>query len=481
MASFAPFRLPEYEVPKNAMLDFSPFAKAVENYRDGQVTQAKLGMEQKRLGMDEERLGLQKAADQRQQESHGDERKVKLAQQFAGIGQMILEEKDPARQNEMYSRLIASDPRIKDNLGKHIPKELMDDPVVASKYFIATARGYVNPLDDEAKRADIALKQANASKAQREAAQGPERYGKDIKLFVDAEGRTWGVQAGGNGELKYHRMDVPGQTGTAPPSGGQSGATPNTGAGPAADSGSSPTTVPQSQPLTPSRGVFQSGNQLRDKSTGRVVDSVDDAIRGEVYTKETTKAVVEDIGKRAAGIQASRDKLPRLQVMSDLVGRPDVYQGTGADAVLEFKKGAKALGFNVDGIPASEAIRSIGNQVALQLRNPAGGEGMPGALSDSDRQFLVQSTASLTNTQQGNQLILRVASEMEQYKIAQHNAAVQYLDKHKSQVGLSDYLQLWADKNPALSQGTRDMISKVTGVKYGASPAANNGWSITKE
>jgi hypothetical protein len=159
MASFAPFRLPEYEVPKNAMLDFSPFSEAVKDYQTAKTNTAKLGMEQ-------ERLNLAKASGQREQESHEDQRKTRLAQSFAGIGQMILDEKDPVKQSEMYGRLVASDPRIKESLGKYLPKELLDDPVVASKYFVAQARGYVNPLDEEAKRAQIAASRAATAVSQ---------------------------------------------------------------------------------------------------------------------------------------------------------------------------------------------------------------------------------------------------------------------------------------------------------------------------
>lgn len=47
--------------------------------------------------------------------------------------------------------------------------------------------------------------------------------------------------------------------------------------------------------------------------------------------------------------------------------------------------------------PYAQAAEALSNELALQLRNPAGGAGMPGSLSDSDRNFLVSMTANVSN------------------------------------------------------------------------------------
>lgn len=47
--------------------------------------------------------------------------------------------------------------------------------------------------------------------------------------------------------------------------------------------------------------------------------------------------------------------------------------------------------------PYAQAATSLANEMALQLRNPAGGAGMPGSLSDSDRNFLVSMSANVAN------------------------------------------------------------------------------------
>lgn len=335
------------------------------------------------------------------------------------------------------------------------------------------------------------LLRAQAQKAQREAQMGPDRYGKDIKLFTDDQGRSWGVQAGANGELKYHLLA---------PNGGQ-GQTPQPSQASTVPQLQSPgVPQPQASALSPFRGVKQVGDELIDMATGRPVRQAGDALRGGSYATEEGKALIADIKARDESIQSSRSKMPRLEIMSQLIESPEIYQGTGGNAVLELKKAASALGMDVAGVSGAEAIRSIGNQFALQLRNPAGGEGMPGALSDSDRNFLVQSTPNLSNTRDGNRLLVKTMIDLERHKMRENAEAQRFLRLHKSSSGLSEHMDQWAARNPALSKETRDAISRSTGVQYGArsGPAsgptvegkqpgrldqapASSGWSIKRE
>ncbi|WP_072389514.1 hypothetical protein [Hyphomicrobium sp. CS1BSMeth3] len=227
--------------------------------------------------------------------------------------------------------------------------------------------------------------------------------------------------------------------------------------------------------LTPHRGVKQVGKHLVDIGSGRIVGDVEDSLRGGKFVEEDAKAAVADIKTRNDAIQASRSKLPRLEMMAQLIDSPAVYQGTGGNAVLEFKKAAQAvLGMDLEGIPASEAVRMVSNQFALALRNPAGGEGMPGALSDRDLAFLVASTPGLSNTRGGNQIMVRTMIDIEKYKMAENAEAQRYLHKHRSSNGLAEHMQKWAEGRSALSKVTRDMITKATGIQYGvqSGPAA---------
>ncbi len=180
-------------------------------------------------------------------------------------------------------------------------------------------------------------------------------------------------------------------------------------------------------------------------------------------------------------IQVSRSKLPRLEIMEQLIGRPDVYQGTGGNAVLELKKAAQAFGIDVGDLSGSEAVRMISNQFALALRNPAGGEGMPGALSDRDLAFLISSTPGLTNTRQGNQLMVRIMIELEKHKMRENSEAARFLQQRKSSAGLAEHMQAWAERNPSLTKQTRDRITGLTGVQYGAQSGPATGPAAPKQ
>jgi len=68
---------------------------------------------------------------------------------------------------------------------------------------------------------------------------------------------------------------------------------------------------------------------------------------------------------------------------------------------------AQSLGMNIDPkLGNKQAAEALSNQMALELRNPAGGAGMPGAMSDEDRSFLKNMTANLGKTPEANAMIL---------------------------------------------------------------------------
>lgn len=106
-----------------------------------------------------------------------------------------------------------------------------------------------------------------------------------------------------------------------------------------------------------------------------------------------TFGAIQDSG-RAAAKERSRLALLRADLKN-------TYTGPGANMLLGIKRAANAFGIKVDGLAEGEAARALSNQLALSLRNPAGGEGMPGAMSDADRNFLMQSVPGLLNSPQG--------------------------------------------------------------------------------
>lgn len=92
---------------------------------------------------------------------------------------------------------------------------------------------------------------------------------------------------------------------------------------------------------------------------------------------------------------------------------------------------AQGLGITLDpNLPEAEAFEALTNRMALELRNPKGGAGMPGAMSDLDREFLQQSVPNLSKTKEGNKLLLTFMRKMAQRNIDVAKRTRTYRKKH---------------------------------------------------
>lgn len=134
------------------------------------------------------------------------------------------------------------------------------------------------------------------------------------------------------------------------------------------------------------------------------------------------------------------------------------YKGTTAS----IKAAAKSLGFDLDALGVgddlapTQAALALSNQLALELRNPAGGAGMPGALSDKDREFLVQSVPGIENDPSAIPLMIDYRKKLAQREQQVAKRARAY----KKRVGILDdgffdELADWSERNPLFPQGGR--------------------------
>lgn len=166
------------------------------------------------------------------------------------------------------------------------------------------------------------------------------------------------------------------------------------------------------------------------------------------FDKGIAKASAGDLEKRADAVRNSQSQLQRIDQFEKLTNAPGVRTGKFAEHELEAKKMLQAMGFDVKGIPEGEALRALGNQFALSMRSTAGGEGMPGAMSDADRNFLMATVPGLGNTKGGNNMLIRSMRDTEQYKIKTNTEAQRYIHHNKSNVGLGEYMTAWMKENP---------------------------------
>ena len=169
--------------------------------------------------------------------------------------------------------------------------------------------------------------------------------------------------------------------------------------------------------------------------------------------------VYGDAQKAGFNAQATNAKLDALGQSLERT-----YSGTGGQTVLDLKKAAKALGMDVEGVPEGEVSRAIGRELALTLRNPSGGAGMPGALSNSDREFLESMVPGLSTTSEGNKLLLDFHKRINTRNIEVAKIMRDYR-RQNGQVdeGLFDKLKEYSDKNPIFKPEDFQRAQSVSG------------------
>lgn len=149
------------------------------------------------------------------------------------------------------------------------------------------------------------------------------------------------------------------------------------------------------------------------------------------------------------GASSARNTQANIDRLDQLLSDPSVYQGTGGERVLQAKRLAKSMGFDVGDVGGAEAVQAISNQLALQARNPAGGAGMPGAMSDSDREYLKAMQPGLEKTPQGNKQIIDVNRKLNQRAIDVEKFRQGYIREHgRLNEGFYAALNDWSEKNP---------------------------------
>jgi hypothetical protein len=173
------------------------------------------------------------------------------------------------------------------------------------------------------------------------------------------------------------------------------------------------------------------------------------------YEKQSAKEFAEMNRDMIKGAQSARMKLGTLNRMDQLLSDPKIYTGAGAEQVLSMKKLAKAIGFDVGDLSGPEAIKAIGNQFALELRNPAGGAGMPGALSDKDREFLQQIVPGLLQTPEGNRKIIDYMRRVAQRSIDVERLRQDYVKKNRRlDEGFYRELDAYSAENPLFPEAS---------------------------
>lgn len=158
--------------------------------------------------------------------------------------------------------------------------------------------------------------------------------------------------------------------------------------------------------------------------------------------------------KRYDDITSAAGNAQQMMGMYDLAEQAlnsGVRTGLGADAELTLRQLGSAMGVDTDPqkLAGGELIRAVQNRMALTMRSPDGGMGMPGALSDRDIKFLKDSQVGLDRSPEGNRRMLDAFRAMERRKIELAQLADQYVQQNgRLDAGFNQAVREYANANP---------------------------------
>ncbi|MCO5157596.1 MAG: hypothetical protein M9945_12750 [Aquamicrobium sp.] len=158
--------------------------------------------------------------------------------------------------------------------------------------------------------------------------------------------------------------------------------------------------------------------------------------------------------KRYDDITAGAANAHQMMGMYDLAEQAlntGVRTGVGAEAELTLRQLGAALGMDTDPekLAGGELIRAVQNRMALTMRSPDGGMGMPGALSDRDIKFLKDSQIGIDRSPEGNRRMLEAFRAMEGRKIEIARLADDYIEQNgRLDSGFNRMVREHAEANP---------------------------------
>ena len=200
---------------------------------------------------------------------------------------------------------------------------------------------------------------------------------------------------------------------------------------------------------------------------------------------KTEEAIGKGAGEQYAGFQkqavAAGDLVFRLAQLED--NMEGWRSGKFAPAVKELASWLKPVGIDIDEtLSDKEAFQSGARQLTLLVKNMGGENTMPGALSDQDRAFLEEIAPSITNTPEGNKLIIGMMRKLAKRQIETAKLADEYVKSNPRKTYdsgfVTSYLQDYSNQNNLFGDEERTLLTAAqgrSGGKGAAAPAAAAG------
>ena len=213
-------------------------------------------------------------------------------------------------------------------------------------------------------------------------------------------------------------------------------------------------------------GVSSTGGMPQGSSgggaSGQTGSVINPTAADSTYSAERAKSFSTMADKISASWEIATKMNGMLDQLDLLYQDPNVTSGALAENISGLKGLAASLNIDIAGRGSEEAIQSITNRFALELRNPSGGAGMPGAMSDADRTFLASIPPGLSKTPAGRALIaqgMRAVNDRDR-QIA--NMAQRYEERvGRLDNGFIKEMREWSDANPLLSPQVKGAMQEI--------------------
>src|SRR5882672_1292489 len=187
---------------------------------------------------------------------------------------------------------------------------------------------------------------------------------------------------------------------------------------------------------------------------------------GERLVKVSPQQAAQDAADAASvAARAGDQQKMRSSIMADAMNAPqqvvkfqrlgqlygDFDGGKLSQTGFDIASSANSLGIKLDkNLPNKEAAIAMSREMALQLRNPAGGAGMPGSLSNSDRDYLATMTPNLEQSAAGRAQIIhdRILLEQRSQQVATMARAWEKANNKPINDDFYGQLAAWSEKYP---------------------------------
>ena len=184
--------------------------------------------------------------------------------------------------------------------------------------------------------------------------------------------------------------------------------------------------------------------------------------------KQAAKDAAEFYGKMQSAASSVPIKMANLEQLNALLDQVNTGAWTGT--IQQFKAAAKRFGVDLnelgvsDDVGPAQAAQALSNKIALDSRSTAEGAGMPGSMSDSDREFLVQMNPTLATTPEGRKLMVSYQRRVMQFQRAQAKAVQDYVRSRKgvADYGVYDVARKFAEENPIFKPEDFEAINRLS-------------------